>query len=134
MPRLRIVLIVGSLVPLVLLTIAVAAKPGDAVSPHAAPVVTGWEIVAADTALQNVNVQIGVVACPMGKQVLGGGYLMQHPTMPIGSDLRRVAVVDNHPFPPTSAADGWRVRAIRLSPSIGAWQMRVYAICAFATP
>ena len=133
MRRLRIVSIVGSLVPLVLLTIA-ATKSGDAVSTHAVPTVTGWEIVSADTDLENVNVQIGVVACPMGKQVLGGGYLMLHPTTPIGDDLRRLAVVDNHPFPPTSAADGWRVRAIRLSPSIGAWQMRVYAICAFATP
>jgi hypothetical protein len=134
MRRLRIVSIVGSLVPLVLLTIA-AAKRGDAVPPPAVPVVTGWELVTGDTALENVNVQIGVVACPMGKQVLGGGYLMLHPIQPIDKDLRRVAVVDSHPFPPhPTAADGWRVRAIRLSPSIGAWQMRVYAICAFATP
>jgi hypothetical protein len=128
MRRSRIVSIVASVVPLVLLTIA-AARRGDAASP-APLVVTGWEIVTEETALESVNVQIGVATCPFGKQVLGGGYLVFPTTSPIGDDLRRVVVVDSHPFPGFPVADSWRVRAIRLNPAVGAWQLRVYVICA----
>jgi hypothetical protein len=135
MRRFRIGSAVGMLVFLVLLIAAV--KGGLAASRQAglAEGISGWEIVTADTALENVNVQIGVATCPFGKQVLGGGYLVYPDTSgPIGNDLRRVAVVDSHPFPEFPAADSWRVRAIRQSPSIGAWQMRVYVICAPVAP
>src|SRR5262245_16678932 len=123
MRKSRIVSIVAYVVPLVLLTTA-AVRRGDAASPHATPTVTGWEIVTEETAIENVNVHIGVATCPIGKQVLGGGYLVFPVTSPIGDELRRVAVVDSHPFPGHPVADSWRVRAIRMNPSVGAWGLR----------
>ena len=136
MSKVRIVSIVGGLVTLVMLSVAVALPAARGVGAKApAAQVTGWEVVTVDTPpeFQNNDVQFGVVTCPIGKQVLGGGYLLHPGPGGPNDDLHRVAVVDSHPFPGHPVSDSWRVRAIRLPPTKGPWRMKIYAICAFVT-
>lgn len=131
MTRARIVWTVGSFISLLLVTIAATHAKVATAAP--ARDVSGWEVVTVDTAVDTDDVQIGVVTCPLGKQVLGGGYLLHTSVSPIGDDLRRIAVVDSHPFPGHPVADSWRVRAVRIPPAKGPWNMRIYAICAFVS-
>jgi hypothetical protein len=97
---------------------------------------TGYEIVTSDTAMQNVDEQIGVATCPAGKRVLGGGAFIFNDATPISGDQRLVVTGDSHPFPgfPTATLDSWRVRAVRLPPATSSWHMRVHAVCALVTP
>jgi hypothetical protein len=94
--------------------------------------VTGYEIVTKDTPPQNVDEQIGFVACPAGKRVLGGGSFVFNDVTPISGDQKLIALADSHPFPgfPSADLDSWRVRAVRYQASISSWHLRIFAVCA----
>lgn len=94
--------------------------------------VAGYEIVTSDTAMQNVDEQIGVATCPAGKRILGGGSFVFNDTTPISGDHSLVVTGESHPFPgfPSASLDSWRVRAVRLPPAISSWHMRIFAVCA----
>jgi hypothetical protein len=101
-----------------LATAAAALTPAHAV-------VTGYEIVTDETALDSVAVKQLIVHCPKGKKAMGAGWAVLDKTD---------AILDGQALTNQPAYDGshWLVNAKNESAFASEWKLKVWVTCAKA--
>jgi hypothetical protein len=90
-------------------------------------VVTGYEIVSDETALDAVAVKQLIVHCPKGKKAMGAGWAVLDETD---------AILDGQALTNQPAYDGshWLVNAKNESAFADKWKLKVWVTCAKARP
>ena len=114
---------VSVVVLLIVASSAGCAGPAGPPGPPGAPVVSGYEVVVGETAVNNTAVKQLRVDCPVGKKALGAGWSVLDSTS---------AILEGQATYSEPAFDGshWLVNAKNNSAFAPNWKLRLRVICA----